>query len=90
MRVMLSARIAVAKHSESLLRQWLLPDGTIQGLPAEAVLDARTWAWHYYASATSRTHALVNLKWRVERMRGEWTKANMQPACALARVSFDT
>ena len=90
MRVKLSTRIAVAKHSESLLRQWLLPDGTIQGLPAEAVLDARTWAWHYYASATSRTHALVNLKWRVENMRREWTKANMQPACVLARVSLDT
>ena len=86
----MSTRIAVAKCSESLLRQWLLPDGTIQGLPAEAVLDARTWAWRYYASATSRTHALANLKQRVESMRHEWKKANMQPACVLGRVSLDT
>ena len=86
----MSTRIAVAKRSESILRQWLLPDGTIQGLPAEAVLDARTWAWRYCASATSRTHALASLKRRVESMRREWKKAIMQPACVLARVSPDT
>ena len=86
----MSTRIAAAKHSESLLRQWLLPDGTIQSLPAEAVLDARAWAWRYCASATSRTHALASLKRRVENMRREWKKAIMQPACVLARVSPDT
>ena len=86
----MSTRIAVAKCSESLLRQWLLPDGTIQGLPAEAVLDARTSAWRYCASASSRTQALASLKTRVEQMRREWKKANMQPACVLARVSPDT
>jgi hypothetical protein len=86
----LSNHIAVATHSESLLQQWLLPDGTIHGLPAEAVLDARTWAWRYYASASSRTQALASLKTRVEQMRREWKKANMQPACVLARVWPDT
>jgi hypothetical protein len=86
----LSKHSAVATHSESLLQQWLLPDGTIQSLPAEAVLDARAWAWRYYASATSRTQALASLKRRVEMMRREWKKANMPPACVLARVSPDT
>jgi hypothetical protein len=89
-RLILSEPIAVATHSESLLQQWLLPDGTIQGLPAEAVLDARTWAWRYYASATSTTQALASLKRRVESMRRQWKKANMQPACVFARVSLDT
>ena len=78
---MLSKRIAVAKGSEALLRQWLLPDGTIQGLPAEAVIDIRMWAWRYHATATSRTQALRQLKVRVESMRREWKNANKRPLC---------
>ena len=86
----MSTRIAVAKRSKLLLRQWLLPDGTIQGLPAEAVLDARAWAWRYYASAASRAQALASLTRCVEKMRREWKKANTQPACVLVRVLPDT
>ena len=76
-------------QSEALLRQWLLPDGTIKGLPAEAVLDARTWAWRYYVSAASRTQALASLKKQVETMRRAWKKATMQPACTFASDSPD-
>jgi hypothetical protein len=86
----LSKHIAVATNNKTLLRQWLLPDGTVQGWPAEAALDARTWAWRYYASATSRTQALASLKRRVERMRRDWKQANAQPACVLASDPLDT
>jgi hypothetical protein len=80
-RPMLSKRIAVAKSSEALLRQWLLPEHTIQGLPAEAVIDIRMWAWRYHATATSTTQALRQLKVRVERMRRAWQNANKRSLC---------
>ena len=66
------------EESQQLLRQWLLDDGTIARLPVEAVSDLRTWAWRYYAATDDKASALVRMKYRVERMRREWLRANTQ------------
>ena len=50
-----------------------MPDGSIKGLPHEAVEHARMWAQHYAALDTDALSTKV--KTLVESMRRDWQRA---------------
>jgi hypothetical protein len=65
--------VLAGQTSKDLLEPWLMPDGSIKGLPHEAVEHARMWAQHYAALDTDALSTKV--KTLVESMRRDWERA---------------